>query len=412
MIYHGSMVSAASHVPSRDQVRSWFPSLKGGFAFLENAGGSQVPGVVADAIRHYLLNSYVQVGAGYPHSQRATEVVAQAHQFVETFLNVSGEGKVVLGSSTTALTNILSNAYAAIIKPGDEIVIADSNHESNAGPWERLSKQGAVIKWWQTDSESTCLRPADLSSILSEHTKIVAFPHVSNLLGDVIDVEAVTRMVHEVGGKVVADGVAYAPHRAVDVSKWGVDWYTYSTYKVYGPHMAALFGRHEAFAELRGPNHFFISGIPYQFELGSLNHEGCAGLIALRPYLQFLSGRTDDSYETTKSAYATMQQLETPLIERLTGYFRSKPGIRLVGSGDPRACVGILSFVHHQKSSAEIVAGVNNANIGIRNGHMYAYRLLQRLSIDPLDGVVRVSLTHYNTPEEIERLIEVFNQIL
>lgn len=398
--------------PDRSQVRAWFPSLSDNFAFMENAGGSQVPGVVAEAIHHYMLNSYVQVGAGYPQSRRATEVVAQAHAFVEMFMNAGSAGKVVLGPSSTALTNILANAYAATIRPGDEIVIADSNHEANAGPWERLEKVGATIKWWKTDTDSASLRPDDLRPLLSSRTRIVAFPHVSNLLGDVIDVVKVTEMVHATGGQVVVDGVAYAPHRAMDVSGWGVDWYFYSTYKVYGPHMAALYGRSESFAALRGPNHFFLQGVPYEYELGSLSHEGCAGLLALKPYLQFLAGTNNDSPETTRLAYQTMTDLEKPLVARLVPYLKSKPGVRLVGASDLAANVGIVSFVHDRIESSEIVAETDRNGIGIRSGHMYAYRLLQRLGINPATGVVRTSLCHYNRPEEIERLINVFESIL
>lgn len=406
------MSSSIVHVPSSTDVRDWFPSITDDFAFLENAGGSQVPGVVAEAIRHYLLNSYVQVGAGYPQSLRATDVVADAHRFVETMMNAEAVGKVVLGPSTTALINVLASAYAPTLRPGDEIIIADSNHESNAGPWARLERLRAKIVWWGVDRDSTELRVEDLEPLLNERTKIVALPHVSNLLGDVIDVRRVTELVHRVGAKVVVDGVAYAPHRAIDVEACGADWYVYSTYKVYGPHMAAMFGRHEAFAELRGPNHFFIETVPYQYELGSLNHEGCAGLIALRPYLRFLAGREEDDRATVVAAYKAMHHLESPVAAKLLAYLRQKPDVRLIGLGDPRVSVGIVSFVTRRRSSPDVVAATDQAGIGIRYGHMYAYRLLQNLHIEPSTGVVRVSLAHYNTIEEIDRLIEVFEQVL
>ena len=399
----------------RSTVRSWFPSLASDFAFLENAGGSQVPGVVADAIRSYMLESYVQLGAGYRQSHVATQTVADAHEFIETLMNAGDSGKVVLGPSTTALTHILANAYEEVWQPGDRVIVAETNHEANAGPWVKLGRSGIEVDFWKVSPETFQCSLSDLETLITPRTKLIAFPHVSNLLGEVVDVAAITSLAHRHGVKVIVDGVAYAPHRVMDVSGWGVDWYVYSTYKVYGPHMAALFGRHEAFAELTGPNHFFIpsDAIPYKFELGSVSHEGCAGLLALRSYLRFLADRGDDSRTTVVEAFRTMTELELPLQKRLIQFLRSKPAIRIIGLADEGInSVGTISFVHATLSSPEIVAHLDKADIGIRFGHMYAVRLCNALGIDLEDGVVRVSMVHYNTPEEIERLIQCFDQIL
>jgi cysteine desulfurase family protein (TIGR01976 family) len=402
-------------LPSRDAVRSWFPSLSSGFAFLENAGGSQVPAVVADAIREYMLSNYVQLGAGYPLSDRATEVVRQAHEFIEIFMNARPAGRVVLGPSMTALSTILAQAYAEKMKPGDEVILAQTNHEANAGPWARLERRGIVVKIWRIDPETFSCPLESLKKLLTERTRIVTLPHVSNLLGQITPVEAVVKMAHEAGARVVADGVAYAPHRAIDVEALGVDYYLYSTYKVHGPHMGAMFGRLEAFAEIEGPNHYFIAkdDIPYKFELGGVSHEGCAGLLALRPYLQFLAGANHCDRKTVERAFAVMGKLEEPLTARLLEYLASKPGVRIIGS--PRADderVGTVSFVHERLSSSDIAAAVNREGIGIRYGHMYAIRLCEGLGIDPAAGVVRVSLLHYNTEEEIERLIGILDRVL
>lgn len=401
--------------PHRDDIRSWFPTLDSEFAFLENAGGSQVPYVVADAIREYMLSDYVQLGAGYLHSQRATAVVDEAHAFIETFMNAEGVGKVILGNSTTALIHILANAYADIWQVGDEVIIAETNHEANAGAWAKLARQGVVVKTWKVDPTTFGCSLESLSTLLTERTKLVAFPHVSNLLGEVVDVKSITDAVHAAGAKVIVDGVAYAPHRAIDVAAWNVDWYVYSTYKVYGPHMAALYGRHEAFSELTGPNHFFIDRalVPYKWELGSISHEGCAGLLALRPYLRFLAGTDVDERQTIVQAFETMEALELPLQARLIQFLRTKNNVRIIGLGDegPRS-VGTVSFIHDRLTSTEIVEHVDAKRIGIRYGHMYAVRLCEALGIDLEHGVVRVSLVHYNTIDEIERLISIFDEIL
>ncbi len=399
--------------PDINQVRTWFPALASEFAYLENAGGSQVPGTVADAICGYMTSSYVQLGAGYAQSLRASATVEAAHAFMETFMNAQGLGKIVLGPSTTALSHILAGAYGETVKPGDEFIIAETSHESNAGPWEKLKSRGAVVHVWKVDPETFECSLESLRALLNERTRIVAFPHVSNILGQIVDVPAIVQLVHSVGAKVVVDGVAYAPHHAIDVAAWGVDWYVFSAYKVYGPHMAVLFGRTEAFAEIVGPNHFFIpaNSVPHKFELGGISHEACAGLLALRPYLQFLAGRHVDDRETIVKAFQVMERLEAPPARRLVEYLRSKPGVRLIGAQGTDS-VGTVSFVFAGKSSAAIVAEVDRHPLGIRYGHMYAYRLVTALGIPPEDGVVRVSVVHYNTLAEIERLIAVFETVL
>jgi cysteine desulfurase family protein (TIGR01976 family) len=412
-----SPISAPTSVDV-SRIRARFPALDSKTIFLENAGGSQVPAAVADAIHEYMRSTYVQLGAGYPLADRCDAVVDEAHEFINRFVNGQGRGKVILGPSCTQLCTMLAGCYADALQPGDEIIVVETGHEANVGPWMKLADRGFTVKVWKFDQSSMTCSLEELEKLLTERTKIVAFVHVSNLLGEIVDVAAITRTAHAAGARVIVDGVAYAPHRAIDVAAWDVDWYVYSNYKVYGPHMAALFGTHEALAELTGPNHFFIprGEAPYKFELGGCSHEGCAGLLALRSYLNFLAGRDEEApidRQTIVDAYAMMQACEDPVQKRLIEYLLSKARVRIVGparSGPDR--VGTISFVHESNSSAEIAAAAHAQNIGIRNGHMYAYRLCEALGLDPEDGVVRVSLVHYNTVEEIDRLIEVFETVL
>jgi len=416
-----STLAPSTH-PDIEAIRAAFPALGQETIFLENAGGSQVPEVVANAIRDYMLNTYVQLGAGYPLSQYCTELVDRAHRFIGTFMNAGEAGKVILGPSSTALCMMLAGCYRDRVASGDEIVIAECGHETNVGPWVRLAEAtGAEVRWWRVDRETTSTTLEGLAPLLSERTRFVCLPHVSNLLGEIIDVAAVVEAAHAAGARVVADGVAYAPHRAIDASGWGVDYYFYSAYKVYGPHMAALFGRHDALAEIEGPNHFFIpkDDIPYKFEPGGVSHEAAAGLLALGQYLRFLAGADADanepcSRETVESANAVMTSLETPLQQRVIEYLRSKPGVRIVGPDrtDPETRVGTISFVHESKSSGEIARRLNGRNIGVRNGHMYAWRLCEALGLDPEDGVVRVSLVHYNDARDFDRLTGALDDIL
>jgi cysteine desulfurase family protein (TIGR01976 family) len=399
------------------RIRGQFPALEGTTVFLENAGGSQVPLIVADRVREYMLSSYVQLGAGYARSEQSTRLVADARDFVRLLMG-GREGEVILGPSTSALLQMLADCYSRVLLPGQEVVVAESGHEANVGPWQRLERTGVVVRWWRLDPE-TCTCPLDrLEPLLTERTALVAFPHVSNLLGDIEDVRKITDLVHAAGARVVVDGVAYAPHRAMDVDAWGVDWYAYSAYKVYGPHMAALWGRRDALAEVTGPNHFFVADddVPYKFELGGVDHEGCAGLLGLRDYLALLADLTDGGAldrSAVERAFDVMTACELPCQAALVAYLRSRPDVRIVGpteAGSSR--VGTVSFLHSELSSRAITEVVDRSDIAIRHGHMYAYRLCQALGLDPDDGVVRVSLVHYNTPEEIERLIDVLDKAL
>ncbi|MBI3721539.1 MAG: aminotransferase class V-fold PLP-dependent enzyme, partial [Fimbriimonas ginsengisoli] len=263
------------------------------------------------------------------------------------------------------------------------------------------------------DPESLTCRIDTLQALLEGgQVKIVALPHVSNLLGGIVDVAAITRAVHDAGARVVVDGVAYAPHRPIDVAAWNVDWYVYSTYKVYGPHMGALYGRADAVEELTGPNHFFVPRnlIPYKFQLGGACHEGCAGLLSLGPYLNFLAGAGENGQTTREMvvrAFLAMADLELPLQKLLIDYLRERRGLKVIGpQHGERSRVTTISFLASKRRSSELATALNRHGLGVRSGSAYAYRLCQKLGIDPEEGVVRASMVHYNMLDEVRRLIE------
>jgi selenocysteine lyase/cysteine desulfurase len=173
----GGLVTIDVTPELRDRIRSAFPALAGDTVFLENAGGSQVPAVVAERIRDYMVSSYVQLGAGYPLSQRATAMVDEAHDFVRLLFN-GADGEVILGPSTSALLQMLANSYSKVLTPGDEIVVARIGHEANVGPWTKLAALGIEIKWWEMDTADFTSPLGRLEELLSERTALVAFPHV------------------------------------------------------------------------------------------------------------------------------------------------------------------------------------------------------------------------------------------
>jgi cysteine desulfurase family protein (TIGR01976 family) len=412
--------------PSIDRIRAQFPGLASSTVFLDNAGGSQVPACVADAVHRYYTRSYAQLGGQYPESLAAKSTVDAAHTVIKTLMNAHGVGEVALGASTSAICHMLADCYANA-KPGrTQIIASTAAHQANLGPWQRLASRGFDYTPWPINRDSLRHEFADLRERLSSNTLIVAFPHVSNLLGDIEDAKALVNEAHAAGAKVLIDGVAFAPHRAIDVQALGCDWYVFSTYKVFGPHMAALFGTHEAFSELTGPNHFFIKkdAIPYKFELGGVNHEGCAAITALADYLRFLSGEQPDaltlapahaplSRATVERAFSHIMSLETSLQDQLITWLRSRPDISIIGPACSDASrVSTISFTHNKLSSQHIATTANAAGFGLRFGHFYSLLLAEQLTHDPLDGVVRASLLHYNTPDEVDRLIRCLERLL
>lgn len=398
-------------------IRACFPALAGPTIYLENAGGSQVPKVVADSMHAYMTVNYVQLGAPYDISRTSTEVVDQAHLWVNRFMGGEEVGEVALGPSCTQLVTMLAECYSRILEPGDEIILCETAHEANYGPWAKLERFGIVIKTWRVDPATGEAPFEGLKELFSERTRLVCFPHVSNLLGEVVDVVAITELAHKKGAEVVVDGVAFAPHRLMDVGAWGVDWYVYSTYKVFGPHMGALYGRSEAWAKLEGPNHFFIPNEgAYKFELGGASREGCAGLLALGDYLRFVAGEPGDRLSergTVATAMNRLAAMELPVQQALVQGLRELPGGRIIGpdSFGPER-VPTVSFLHDRLSPAEACAHTDAAGIGIRYGHMYAYRLCLAMGIGVEEGVIRVSAAHYNTVDEVERLLDVLRGAL
>ncbi|WP_346833086.1 cysteine desulfurase-like protein [Pseudomonas abietaniphila] len=403
-----------------DYVRSQFPALSSGYAYLDNAGGSAVLKPVADRITDYLLNSAVQLGASYSESVEAGARVMAARESVAQLINARYPEECVMGGSTTHLLQILCRAIAPSIQPGDEIVVTNCDHEANIGPWVRLCEErGATLRVWEVSPESLELELSDVDDLLNEKTRYVAMTHASNILGSVNPVAEVARKVHAVGGKLCVDAVAYAPHRLVDVQASGADYYVFSFYKTFGPHFAVLWGKREALLELPSLNHFFIGQdvIPYKLQPGNLNYELSYGCIGISDYLIDIGQRLGASgtrRQLMQAAFDAFEVQEDLLAETLLAFLRETPGVRIIGKsrvtdGDR---VPTISFVVDGVQSEDIVRVVDNHRMGIRFGDFYARRLIEQLGLTPHGGVVRVSIAHYNSVDELKRLVEHLAQAI
>ncbi|MDB5894215.1 MAG: cysteine desulfurase-like protein [Rhodoferax sp.] len=400
-------------------IRAEFPALNDEVAYLDNAGGSQVLRRVADRVRDYLLTSAVQLGASYAQSQDAGSKVLAARRSVAELINAPYDDEVVMGGSTTSLMFQLTSAIMPTVRPGDEIIVTDTDHEANIGGWMRLASAGAVLKIWEVDPETLQLDLATLDALLTPRTKWVAMTHASNILGTVNPVAQVAERVHAVGGRLCVDAVAYAPHRLVDVQASGADVYVFSFYKVFGPHFAVLWGRRELLLSLPSLNHYFIGPevLPYKLQPGNVNYELSYGCVGISDYLIDVGtrlGSTGTARQKMQAAFDAFEQHEDLLCERLLAYLRGKASVRIIGmdSAAKGGRVPTVSFMVAGTPSESVVRHTDRFGIGIRFGDFYAKRLVDKLGLQPQGGVVRVSIAHYNTVEEIDRLIRHLDEVI
>jgi len=402
-----------------NRIRAEFPALADDFVFLDNAGGSQVLRRVADRIHDYLLTTSVQLGASYAVSRNAAERVLAARRTIAGLINAQHDEEVVVGGSTTALMFMLAQAIAPGIRPGDEIVVTQTDHEANIGAWTRLQQYGAVVKIWPVNRDSLELELSDLDALLGPRVKWLAMTHASNVLGRINPVAEAARRAHAVGARVCVDAVAYAPHRLVDVQSSGADVYVFSFYKVFGPHLAVLWGRRDVLMPLPSLNHYFIGAdeLPYKLQPGNVNYELSYGCIGIAEYLTDTGtslGAEGPERARMQRAFDAFAEHEDALAEHLLSYLRGKRAVRVIGP--PRVVPGervpTISFVVNGMRPDAIVPSIDLHGIGIRHGDFYARRLIEALQLDAGGGVVRVSIAHYSAREEIERLTAALEEVL
>lgn len=351
------------------------------------------PSLQASRITAYLTSTNVQLGASYPIGQASTKLVADGNAAVAKYINASPD-EVVLGPSTTQLFRNLSISLYNYIQPGDEIICSKLDHEANVASWIQLAQdRGATLKWYDAaDKQNPQITPEELRKLMSPRTKFFACTQTSNILGTINDVKALAATVHEVPGALFCvDAVAYAPHRAIDVRDWGVDFYSFSWYKVYGPHIATLYASKSAQQHLRTLGHFFKSTDSLENLLGlaAANYELTAAIPQVCKYLE-------------QTPWDTIADHEEKLQGILIDYLNSKPDvIKIWGEpvADKQKRVPVVSFTVKGKKSRDVVEAIEaRSNFGCRWGSFYSNRLCEEvLGLDAVDAVIRVSLVHYNT---------------
>jgi len=401
-------------------VRKQFPSLNGKWTFFDNAGGSQIAKQVTDRLLEYLYTSNVQLGGSYETSVMAGNRIFEAQKKMAEYINATSPDEIILGPSTTMLLQNLSRAMERTLSPGDEIIVTNCDHEANIGPWINLEKRGVIVKTWEINKSSLKLELDELAKLMTPKTKLVSFPYVSNILGTVNPVKEITDLVHAHGAKVCVDAVAFAPHRIIDIIDLDVDYLAFSFYKVYGPHYALLYGKKKHLLELDGINHFFVgkNEIPYKLQPGNVNFELSYSLLGITDYLEDIFGhhfnKASGFSERMKEVFSLITDHEEKLAKLFLDFLKTKKNVTIIGEQSPSKEVRVptISFIVDGMRSNVVTEQVDPHNIAIRYGDFYARRLIEELGLLKQEGVIRVSMVHYNTVEEVHNLIDVLDRII
>ncbi|TLP55962.1 aminotransferase class V-fold PLP-dependent enzyme [Parasedimentitalea maritima] len=399
-------------------VQSHFPGLKSDWAFFDNAGGSQTVLGAIEKVTEFLTHRDVQIGGSYDVSLAAAAALMDGRRAMQTMTNAARPEEIVFGHSTTALMQILANAMRSQFVPGDEIIISIADHESNIGPWDRLREFGIVVKFWPVDKETYALQLDDLDALMTERTKLVCVHHVSNILGQVNPIADYAKFVHDRGAKICVDAVAYAPHRAIDVQAWDVDYYVFSLYKCYGPHVAVMYGKYDLLTELDGQYHYFYGKdkVPGKLEPGNPNYELAFSAVGIVEYLAALGeheGGTGTQRNKLEAAFVAIAKQEDALTNRLLANLRGRNDVRVIGAtrniGSNR--VPTIAFRIDGHHSGEFTNAMDEYGIAIRFGDFHTRRLVEALGEDEDGGVIRVSMVHYNTLEQVDRFCAAMTAI-
>jgi cysteine desulfurase family protein (TIGR01976 family) len=394
-------------------VRSQFPAFRepslAGFAHFENAGGSYAAGQTIEWLNRYYRQTKVQPYYAFAPSAKAGAQMDAAKERMAAWLNV-GTDEMHFGPSTSQNTYVLAQALRRRLKPGDEVIVTNQDHEANSGSYSRLVEDGITVREWKVNPETAELERKGLEALLGPRTKLVAFTHCSNLVGSINAVREFADLAHAAGAWAFVDGVAFAPHGMPDVAALGVDAYYFSLYKVYGPHLGAMFLRREVNAALPNQGHFFNEGKPgARFTPAGPDHAQIASVNGVIDYMDAVADHHGQRGQPVGARAAAVRDLfrahETSLLQPLLDYLAKHPKVRLIGRTQAAGRAPTVSFAVRGRDSAGIGARLADAKIGVGVGNFYAYRLIRALGIDTEDGAVRLSFVHYTTKDEVDRLM-------
>ena len=403
-------------------VRAQFPSLAlqvsgQPAAFLDGPAGTQVPKQVMDAVQNYFLTANANTCGAFATSRANDAMIAASRTAMADFFHCDPD-EVVFGQNMTTITFALSRAIGRELKAGDEIVVTTLDHDANVSPWRALEEKGVVIRQVDIHEADCTLDFDDLKRKINSKTKLVAVGYASNAVGTINPVAEITKLAHVAGAIMFIDAVHYAPHGPIDVRALDCDFLVCSPYKFFGPHMGTLFGKRERLLQFKPYKvRPATDSLPDRWETGTQVQELIAGIGAAVDYIAELGRRHDPSARNRRSAllaaYRVTHQHEMLLLSRLLEGFRSIPNLRLFGISDPSrfhercSTVSIRIGDHHPTKIAKFLG---DRGIFTWDGNYYALNLTERLGVEKLGGLLRIGLVHYNTAQEVDRLLAALRE--
>ncbi len=411
-----------------DKIRDQFPSLAVSDndrprIYLDNPGGTQVSQPVIDRMTQYMVYANANHGGRFRTSQESDALLDEAHQAIAELLNAPSPREIVFGANMTTLTFHISRSLAHWFKPGDEILLTRMDHDANISPWLHIAAERELtVKWLDFNPETYSYDMQSLPDLLSEHTRLVAVNYASNAIGTINDVKTITEKAHAVGAFVYVDAVHYVPHGPLDVQAIGCDFLVCSPYKFFGPHQGALWGKADLLEKLPAYKvRPASSELPSKFETGTQNHEAQAGTLGAVEHFAWIGENQASEYHAQYAHFsgrkryihaglAAIKDYEHKLSRYLVTGLQAIEGVTIHGITEEARMadrVPTVSFTRHGYHPAEIAQALARENIFVWDGHYYAIELVKRLGLDQSGGMVRVGAAHYNTIEEIDRLLEV-----
>ncbi len=403
-------------------VRTQFPSLQTKVngqpaAFLDGPAGTQVPTQVMHTIQNYLMSANANTGGAFLTSRRSDEIIAGTRAAMADFFHCDKD-EVVFGQNMTTITLAISRAIARELKGGDEILLTTLDHDANFSPWKALEEKGVVVRQVDIREADCTLDLEDLKRKLNEKTKLVAVGYASNAVGTINPVAEIIKLAHAAGALVYIDAVHYAPHGLIDVKALDCDFLVCSPYKFFGPHMGTLYGKRQHLQRFRPYKvRPCTEQVPERWESGTQVHELIAGIGAAVEYLAELGRHSDPGVKTRRealaSAYRATVAHETRLVWRLIDGLQAIAGVRIYGITDAQRaaerCSTISLRMGNQHPTA-IATYLGERGIFTWDGNYYALNLTERLGVESLGGMLRIGLVHYNTMEEVERLLAALRE--
>lgn len=406
-----------------DFVRAQFPAFSHpdlqNWIHFENAGGSYMPSQVIDLLTHFYTATKVQPYGPAGPAKAGGDAMDRARELVPATMNAAVD-EVQFGPSTSQNTYVLARALRGAMTDGDEVIVTNQDHEANIGSWRRLAETGLTVREWSVNSDTGLLDLADLESQLTDRTKLVCVTHASNLAATINPIRAIADLVHARGALLVVDGVSWAPHAAIDVVDLDCDFYLYSTYKTYGPHQGLIYARRSVLEGLQNQAHYFKADTPTAWlSPAGPDHAGVAASAGMVDYYEDLyrhhfgdPGASGLSLAKRIAAVydlvaAHEEALMTPLID-----FLHEREARLIGSDSSSREVRAptIAFTTDRAEPTSVVEALSADGIGIGHGDFYAIRLCEALGIP--EGVVRMSMVHYNTIDEVEQTIASLKKVM